>query len=233
MQTRRLLILTALGFALIAPVRAQLIELSFDTPTTFQDDAVETNQYFRLPPDSVAHFDLRFNPARPRDGGDSVHLRVTGGDGSLVFAERRGLDGIGTADHWYSFRFTASRSTGPVDHRFYEDLRLELSLTDGWMHEDGHWVPPEIDIDVYSQLYVSGYSPMIGYVPPGYAGFYRFGPDTSNVTYQIVPVPEPSTYGIAALALLGCAVLGRRLRGRATCPPVPVLGFSDGTAATD
>lgn len=205
--------LVVLGAVAAPSLRAQIIELSFDTETRFHDDAVDTNQYFRLPEDSTAHFDLRFNPERPRDGGDFIHIRMNGGDGSLVFDETRALDWVIRDDHWFSLTFTNQRSTGPVEHWFYEALVLEMRLTDGWMHEDGYFVPPEVDIDTFSQLYVSGYSPMIQYVPPGYAGYFGFGPPTSNVTFAVVPIPEPSTYAGGVLLLLAAAA-GWRSRRR-------------------
>lgn len=193
----------------VTSLHAQLMEVSFDSDARFRDDAVETNQYFRLPEGSSAHFNFRFNAERPFAEDDYVRIRMTGPDGGVIFDEHRALDraaGPGEIPV-YSFAFTNQKIDGPVDRRFYEDLRFEMSMDEGWVDENGVFVPPDIQIDhLFSELYVSGWSPMIQYVPPGYSGRFLFAPEARNVVVEFVPVPEPSTYGLAALGMLGAAL---------------------------
>jgi hypothetical protein len=216
MKTSRLYLSCWLVCAVAAAsLHAQLMDVSFDVGARFRDDAVETNQYFRLPEGSSAHFNFRFNPEQPFAEDDYVRIRMTDPDGGVIFNEHRALDraaGPGEIPV-YSFAFTNQKIDGPLDRRFYENLVFEMSMEEGWVDESGAYVPPAIQIDhLFSELYVSGWSPMIQYVPPGYSGRFLFAPEARNVAVQFVPVPEPSTYGLAALVMLGAVSGWRRWR---------------------
>ena len=199
----------------VASLDAQLMDVSFDVGAHFRDDAVETNQHFRLPEGSSAHFNFRFNPDRPLAEDDYVRIRMTDPDGGIIFNEHRALDrviGPGEIPRYF-FAFTNQKNDGPVDRRFYEDFQFEMSMGEDWVDENGVIVPPDIQIDhLFSELYVAGWSPMIQYVPPGYSGRFRFERDPSNVVLEFVPVPEPSTYGLAVLGMLGAVIGWRRWR---------------------
>jgi hypothetical protein len=196
---------------------AQLQMLSFDAGTSFRQDNVNTDFYFSLPEGS-AHFDFKFDAAKPLSHDDYVRIRVTKPDGTPVFDEHRTLDrvGVSTEDQRYFLAFTKQKNDGPIDRRYYENFRFEMFITPGWVDEDGVFVPPDVQIDSYSELYVAGWSPMIDYVPPGYSGAFGFDRQASNVTQEFVPVPEPSIYGLAALSLLSAVVAYRRWRDDGT-----------------
>ena len=135
-----------------------------------------------------------------------------------MFDEHRLLDRVGfsTDDQRYFLTFTQQKRDGPIDRRFYESLRFEMSIGEGWVDEDGFYIPPDVQIDGYSELYVSGWSPMIDYVPPGHNGAFKFDEEASNVTLRFAPVPEPAAYGLAALFLLGAVVAYRRCQPAGT-----------------
>lgn len=205
------LVLAGGGFASSLP--AQLIDLSFDVGTRFRQDYVNTDHYF-LFREGVAHFDLRFDGRQPVAGNDYVKIRVTDTDGGLVFSEHRALDRVDHSEYGHVFTFTQQRNTGPVDRRFYENLWLEMTIGEPWVDEFGELMPPDIQINSYSELYVYGWTPMIQYVPPGHGGEFNFDESPTNVVYRLVPVPEPSTYGLAALAMLGALAVWRRRHPR-------------------
>jgi hypothetical protein len=212
MMPRRILLLFLVVSAIATSLRAQLMDLSFDVGIRFRNDYVDTERYFRLEEGSAAHFDFRFDPDRPHAGNDFVRIRVTEPDGGIVFNEHRALDRVGRDDQRYFLGFTRIKSDEPIDRRFYENFVFEMSMSEGWVDEFGTFMPPDVQIDPYSELYVYGWTPMIQYVPQGYGGSFRFDEVPSNVTLRFVPVPEPSTYGLVALAMLGVAAGWRRWR---------------------
>ena len=208
---RLLLSMVVLAAVATTALRAQLMDLSFDIGTRFRNDFVNTELYFRLSEGSSAHFDFRFDPKRPSAGDAYVRIRVTDPEAGLMFDERRALDQVGGPPR-YVFAFTEQRLDGPADRRFYENLYLDLAIVPGGLDENGVFVPPEVQNDFLSELYVYGWSPMIQYVPPGHGGTFRFNDVATNVTFEFVPVPEPSTYGLAALAMLTVVAGWRRWR---------------------
>ena len=214
-HSKLLLALLGLSVGAVASVRAQLMDLSFDADVRFRNDFVNTEFYFWLPEDSTAHFDFRFNPQPLSAGDDFVRIRVTDPVGEVIFNEQRALDHVAVSGEeykWYTFNFTEQKSDGPNDRRFYESLSLDLLVGPSWVNENGVVIPPDVEIDFLSELYVYGWSPMIQYVPPGHGGTFRFSENATNVSLEFVPVPEPSTYGLTALALLVGVVGCKRWR---------------------
>jgi hypothetical protein len=61
-----------------------------------------------------------------------------------------------------------------------------------------------------SQMYAYADSPIMGHAPWGYGGYFYFSEPT-NFTAGFVAVPEPSTYGMAALLMLAGAIAWRRI----------------------
>jgi hypothetical protein len=192
------------------------MDLSFDVTTSFVPGDDRTK--FRLE-SGFAHFDFRWNPGavgfenQPADA--YFRIRVTDPDGGLVFDEKRSgnfswvFQQGGEENNQTAFYYEA--------HDFFtEGRKFRELLVFGALVYENEQGDDAVNIEFSdNMLWVYGWSPMVDYGPDLEGGIFRFGTEATNVRFEpagFVPVPEPSTYGLAALVLLGAAAGWRRWR---------------------
>jgi len=207
----------------ICPAHAQLqfARVSFDARLSFISDFVGS-----WPPDgSDAHLDLYF-PEDLSPGNAYWRMSLRDDEGQLVYDFWRKLDRVRLDPDEEDDTFAVlqieyyDQGDDPV---FLERLDLRLLFETPEPDAKPPFLPfIGIDYEGIPQMYAIGYTPLMGYKPSGYGGYFHLNfvsdfsvtrvPMFDPFNPPLTPVPEPSTYGFAACALLVAFVGFRRWR---------------------
>ncbi len=210
--------LAVVGFFVgaVASASAQIVHLKLETTATFYGEYVSTVTPFY--PNTPLSLEIYYEATLPnvpgeeygwfeppKNGKNGFRLEV----GKIKF--ERPLDRIRNfggllifEDLWNpEIRWENGEFLIPFDGEF---ASFELPSGDF----------PPIGGDVPGSFFFIG-PDLVGNTGPNARynyGSIRFGPNFTLVSVEIVPVPEPSTYGAAALALLAGLVAHRRRQNR-------------------
>ena len=211
--------LAVVGFFVgaMASSQAQIVHLKLETTAWFRGEYVNTDILFY--PGTPLSIDIYYeadlpdvDPTgeygvfdTPKNGRNGFRLEVAG------LTIQRSLDRI------YRWGDTSLLFITHPDGFEYGEFMISFWGELGSPHELPIGGFPPLSPVAYTSYFFVG--PDIGgNTGPNAAqnfGEIRFGPEFTSLTVEIVPVPEPSAYGAAALALLAGLVAHRRWRKRA------------------
>lgn len=197
----------------LSPVVAQLIHISVDMPDGFllfkTDDASipwNTSAGFITQLDFT--YDSQAHVGELDPGRNTWHMRVENPALGQNFEFTRPFERVWTFDQGLTFEYAI--------HEINAFAEATLTLVfDSPIPTDGSlpkFPLPELgstDFPVFRQSHFGFYGTNSVFHVPHLAEAYG-GSDIRSITVTMTPIPEPSIYGLAALAVAGAAIVARR-----------------------